>query len=78
MKSIIHNPFVEYGYKGAQYFCDREKETKEIITDLQGESNVALISPRRIGKSGLIMHVFDEIKKLEPETVCVYIDILNL
>ncbi|MDY6348089.1 MAG: ATP-binding protein [Bacteroidales bacterium] len=77
MKSIIHNPFVEYGYKGAQYFCDREKETKEIITDLQGESNVALISPRRIGKSGLIMHVFDEIKKLEPETVCVYIDILN-
>lgn len=29
---ILNNPFVIYGYKGAKYFCDREKETEKIIT----------------------------------------------
>lgn len=24
----LNNPFVIYGYKGAEYFCDRKKETK--------------------------------------------------
>lgn len=48
----LNNPFVEFGYKGAEYFCDREQETEEIISCLHNESNVALISPRRIGNRG--------------------------
>lgn len=76
MKSL-NNPFVEYGYKGPEYFCDREEETAGMVRDLQNESNVALISPRRIGKSGLIMHVFGQLKKLEPKSVCIYIDLLS-
>ncbi len=73
----LNNPFVEYGYKGAEYFCDREKETEDLLRDLHNESNVALISPRRLGKSGLIQHVFESMREREPESVCIYIDILH-
>lgn len=42
---------------------------------LQNERNIVLISPRRIGKTGLIHHVFENISKQEPETHCFYLDI---
>ena len=28
--ATLNNPFVVYGYKGAEYFCDRQKETEKI------------------------------------------------
>lgn len=71
----LNNPFVIYGYKGAEYFCDRKKETDLIMKALQNERNIVLISPRRIGKTGLIHHVFESISKQEPETHCFYLDI---
>lgn len=71
----LNNPFVIYGYKGAEYFCDRRKETEQIRQALTNERNVVLISPRRIGKTGLIHHVFEQIRQSEPETQCFYIDI---
>ena len=46
-KAKIDNPFVTTGYAGAEYFCDREKETADIIRYLTNGNNVALISPRR-------------------------------
>lgn len=61
----MKNPFVTKGYAGSEYFCDRVKETKDIIQLLTNENNMALISPRRIGKTDLIHHCFaqPEIKK---------------
>ena len=55
----MENPFVLQPYKNAELFCDREKETQEIIDDLLNGVNVTLISPRRYGKTGLIYHVWD-------------------
>ena len=71
----LKNPFVIYGYKGAEYFCDRKKETETLMRALANERNVALISPRRVGKTGLIHHAFEQIGKNEPDTRCFYMDI---
>ena len=54
----MKNPFLTYGYAGAEYFCDRVKETKRLTTLLENGNHVALISPRRMGKTGLIKHCF--------------------
>ena len=71
----LNNPFVIYGYKGAEYFCDRKEETELMIQALSNERNVVLISPRRIGKTGLIHHVFEQIDLQKPDTQCFYLDI---
>ena len=55
---MIENPFITYGYESAAYFCDRKAETKELITMLTNGNHTALISPRRMGKTGLIHHCF--------------------
>lgn len=54
------NPFVTTGYAGADYFCDRVQETKDITAWLQNGNNIALISPRRYGKTDLIRHCFEQ------------------
>lgn len=71
----LRNPFVTYGYKGAEYFCDRESESRKVIDGLYNERNITLIAPRRIGKTGLIHHVFARIKEQQEDVHCFYIDI---
>ncbi len=50
------NPFITNGYAGAEYFCDRITETETIVELLTNQNNLALISPRRMGKTDLIRH----------------------
>lgn len=71
----LENPFVEYGYFGSEYFCDREKETETLIDALRNGSNVTLMAPRRIGKTGLIRHVFGQMKAKDKRVQCFYVDI---
>ena len=54
----MNNPFVTNGYAGEHYFCDRVEETRRLIDLLTNANNVALISPRRLGKTDLIRHCF--------------------
>lgn len=56
----VINPFITKGYFGPDYFCDRVEETKLLKKLLANGNNVALISPRRMGKTGLLMHCFNE------------------
>lgn len=60
VESMVGNPFVTTGYAGAEFFCDREKETEDIIRLLTNGNNVALISPRRLGKTDLLRHCFGQ------------------
>lgn len=59
-KDKIINPFFTGRYAGAHYFCDRERDTETLIKHIVSGRNVALISPRRLGKSGLIHHTFSQ------------------
>ena len=69
------NPFILEPYKCKALFCDRELETKQMIDYLNNGRNVTLISPRRLGKTGLIFRVFDEIGESQKDTDCFYVDI---
>lgn len=65
------------GYGGPEYFCDRVAETNVLISALVNGRNVALISPRRLGKKGLIHHVFHHLQHDDSNRRCFYIDIYN-
>lgn len=62
----MKNPFITSGYAGAAYFCDRVQETAQLTKLLINGNNVVLMSPRRIGKTGLLYHCFaqEEIKNV--------------
>lgn len=57
---VILNPFIVGRYVSDKYFCDRKKETEFLIKQIENGRNVALISSRRIGKTGLIQHSFKQ------------------
>lgn len=70
------NPFLVSGYKGSDYFCDREKETALIKKNIQNNINTTLFAIRRIGKTGLLHHVFNSYANSK-KVVCIYVDILS-
>ena len=54
------NPFIiTADYYGPAYFCDRQDETETLENNIANGRNTVLISSRRMGKSGLIAHVFN-------------------
>ena len=75
--SDVNNPFLIYAYAGPKYFCDRIEETEHLISALRNGRNVTLMSPRRMGKTGLIQNVFHQIRRDYPEAACFYMDIFS-
>lgn len=73
----LENPFVYQGYEGPDYFCDRTDETEKVISALKNGRNLTLISPRKIGKTGLIDHCFYQIKQNNKDAICIYVDIFS-
>lgn len=74
-KSVI-NPFFLTANIPAQYFCDREKETDLLIKYIINGNNLVLISPRRMGKSGLIHHCYEN-PAIRKNFAAIYFDILQ-
>jgi len=68
------NPFITSGYVSSEYFCDREEETKQLIKEIKNGNNLALISTRRMGKTGLIRHCFTQ-KEIQKQYRTFFIDI---
>ncbi|MCC8039083.1 MAG: ATP-binding protein [Bacteroidales bacterium] len=69
----IKNPFVLNGYAGAEYFCDREKETSDLIRLVENGNNVVLTSHRRVGKTDLIQHLFAQ-SAVKDQFIPIYVD----
>ncbi|MCF6223201.1 MAG: ATP-binding protein [Flavobacteriaceae bacterium] len=72
----LYNPFIETGYINPTYFCDRENEAHQLIDYIHNQTNVTLFAFRRLGKTGLIKHVFYQLKK-EKNIVCIYVDVFD-
>lgn len=72
---VDFNPFVSTGYKGPELFCDRKKETRQLNEFIRNNINVTLFAIRRLGKTGLIQHVFHPYKS-SSRVACIYLDIL--
>lgn len=75
MKKKVVNPFICQGYESPEYFCDRIEETEIMTSTLYNGRNITLISPRRLGKTGLIWNTFHHIKSENKDAICIYIDI---
>ncbi len=70
------NPFLTSGYISPDYLCDREEELIKLNRYLKNRNNVSLISPRRLGKTGLILRLFDELER-EGKYYTLYVDIFS-
>ncbi len=69
------NPFVLQPYVSKELFCDREAELKDIVSYIENGANISLISMRRIGKTGLILRSFDELREKKYGYLTIYADI---
>ncbi len=68
-------PFPVSGYRGPEYFCNREVETKALMDAAKGNRNVTLFSIRRMGKTSLIKHLFHQFSK-DKNKLAFYVDIM--
>lgn len=70
------NPFVINGIIPDRYFCDREVETRKIETCIINHTNMLMTSPRRMGKTQLIHHVYNQ-KSIVEAYYTFYVDIYS-
>jgi len=72
----INNPFLLKGYISKNLFCNREKELEQLLQNVQNGIDTTLISPRRMGKTGLIFRFFDHLSE-KGDIKPIYIDIFS-
>ena len=59
----MDNPFRYAGVVTGPYFADREKEIRELISEMKSTGKVFLVSPRRYGKTCLIFNLKEKFTK---------------
>lgn len=70
------NPFIVSGKIEPKYFCDRVDESARLVKSLINGNNLVLISPRRMGKTGLIHYCYDK-EPIYSNYHTIFIDILH-
>ena len=70
------NPFIVTGKIEPEYFCDRITESAKFIKSVVNGNNLVIISPRRMGKTGLIQFCYDN-HEIINEYYTFFIDILH-
>jgi predicted AAA+ superfamily ATPase len=64
--------------KHLAYLCITEislRKSRNTKSEIKNGRNTVLISPRRMGKTGLIQNAFWQLKKAEKNVICIYIDL---
>ena len=69
------NPFIIKSYESKDLFCDREEELQLMLRNSINHSDMTLISQRRMGKTGLILRLFEELHDTRPDIHTIYLDI---
>ena len=72
----VKNPFVITGKIEPEYFCDRINESVRLVKSITNGNNLVIISPRRMGKTGLIQFCYDK-PEISDEYYTFFIDILH-
>jgi len=67
------NPFIIKGFISGDLFCDRVDELQLLKKNIRAGIDTTLVSPRRMGKTGLIFRFFDDVADTGIETL--YVDI---
>lgn len=74
---MSNNPFLVKGYLSSDLFCDRHNETEELLSNVKNGVDTTLISPRKYGKTGLLLHLFDYIEQQGEPFETLYVDIFS-
>lgn len=70
------NPFRVVGKIEPEYFCDRVKDSERLIKSVVNGNNIVVISPRRMGKTGLIYFCYEK-PDIKSHYYTFFIDILH-
>ena len=73
-----NSPFIYGSTVSKRSFTNREKEIKKLTANLLGGTNTMVISPRRWGKSSLVEHVTDSIRKEYKDIRIAMIDLFTV
>lgn len=74
--AAISNPFITSGKIPSEYFCDRVDECQQLVRYITNGANVVLMSPRRVGKTQLILHSVEQ-PAVSDHYIVFFIDILR-
>ena len=72
----VKNPFIVTGKIEPTYFCDRIEESARLVKSITNGNNMVIISPRRMGKTGLIQFCYEK-PEIKNEFYTFFIDILH-
>jgi len=69
----VENPFKYGGVVRGRHFADRRNEIKELKREMLNLNQVFLVSPRRFGKTCLLLNLIETLKR--SAMACAYIDL---
>ena len=69
----MENPFKYGGVVSGPFFADRQNELKELKLEMANLNHVFLVSPRRFGKTCLLLNLVETLK--HDAMACTYIDL---
>ena len=75
---MANSPFKYGKLANEDYFTNREKESKWLEAQINAGINCMLISPRRWGKSSLMLHVARRMRKKDKSLAFCFIDLYNV